>query len=401
MRVAVDCGLERLVFEVAADNLIASRPPPAALPGPADAVRAALESPHGYPPLRRALTPGDRVTVVVDEQLPQLPRLLVPLLEHVVAAGVAPEALTLLCPPSASRQPWLDELPEALEEVQLEVHDPADRKRLSYLATTAGGRRLYLNRTLVDADQAVVLSGRRYDPLLGYAGAEGAIYPALADQATRAEAHAHVHLTPPGGKPWPAQNEAAETAWLLGAPFFVQVIEAAGDGVAHVVAGAAEASAAGRQLQDACWRQDVARAADLVVATVGGDPARQTFADLAAALDCAARVARPGGRLALLTAANPSLGPDTDVLREAEEGSAALEKVRKHPTLETTPVVRWANAIAGARVYLLSGLPGETVEELSATPLENAGQVQRLIDAGGSCLFLGDAHKALAVVAGE
>jgi nickel-dependent lactate racemase len=400
MRVAVDCGLERLEYEVARENLIASRPPPAALPGPGAAVRAALESPHGYPPLRRALTPGDRVTVVVDEQLPQLPRLLVPLLEHVVSAGVTPEALTLLCPPSPSRQPWLDELPDELEEVQLEVHDPADRKRLSYLATTAGGRRLYLNRTLVDADQAVVLSGRRYDPLLGYGGAEGAIYPALADEATRAEAHAHVHLTPPGDRPWPVQQEAVETAWLLGAPFFVQVIEAAGDEVAHVVAGAADASAAGRDLQDACWRQTVARAADLVIASLGGDPARQTFADLAAALDCAARVVRPGGRLVLLTGANPALGPGTDVLRETEEGNAALEKLRKHPTLETTPVVRWANATAGARVYLLSGLPGETVEELSVTPLENAVQVQRLIDAGGSCLFLGDAHKALAVVRG-
>ena len=84
MRVAVDCGLERLVFEVAGENLIASRPPPAALPGPSAAVRAALESPHGYPPLRRALTPGDRVTVVVDEQLPQLARLLVRAHEELV-----------------------------------------------------------------------------------------------------------------------------------------------------------------------------------------------------------------------------------------------------------------------------------------------------------------------------
>jgi hypothetical protein len=65
------------------------------------------------------------------------------------------------------------------------------------------------------------------------------------------------------------------------------------------------------------------------------------------------------------------------------------------------PALRWASATAAARVYLLSGLPGETVEELSATPLEDAGQVQRLIDAGGSCLFLGDAHKALAVLSGE
>ena len=30
--------------------------------------------------------------------------------------------------PSASRQPWVDELPEALEEIRVEVHDPATLK---------------------------------------------------------------------------------------------------------------------------------------------------------------------------------------------------------------------------------------------------------------------------------
>jgi hypothetical protein len=49
-------------------------------------------------------------------------------------------------------------------------------------------------------------------------------------------------------------------------------------------------------------------------------------------------------------------------------------------------------------VALLSGLDDEAAEELFATPLQNAGQVQRLLDAAGSCLFLADAHKALAVL---
>src|SRR5262249_58527419 len=137
--------------------------------------------------LRRALTPDDHVTIVIDERLPRLADLLIPLLEHVSSAGVAPEAITLLCPPTSSRQPWLEELPEAFEEVRLEVHDPKDRRRLSYLATTRKGRRLYLNRSVVDADQVVVLSGRRSDPLLGQGGAAGAIYPALSDEATRRE----------------------------------------------------------------------------------------------------------------------------------------------------------------------------------------------------------------------
>jgi nickel-dependent lactate racemase len=401
MRIVMEYGRDRIDLEVAGPNLIASRPPPAPLADPAAAVRAALEEPHGFPPLRRALTPDDHVTVVVDERLPHLAELLVPLLEHVVGAGVAPEALTLLCPPSASRQPWLDELPDALQEVHVEVHDPADRRRLSYLATTQRGKRLYLNRTVVDADQVVVLTGRRYDTLMGHGGAEGMIYPALSDREAQAEADGQPNFDAPGVRPWPPMRQAAETAWLLGAPFFVQVIEAAGDGIARVVAGTAEASAEGRRLLDACWRQSLPRRADLVVAALSGDPARHTFADLAAALACAARVVQPGGRVVLLTQANPSLGAGADVLLAADEPREALERLGRQPSLEQAAAVQWARAACQAGTYLLSGLPGDTVEELFATPLEHPGQVQRLLDTGGSCVFLQDAHKTLAVIEGE
>jgi nickel-dependent lactate racemase len=396
MRIAVDYGRERAEFEVAADNLITSRPPPAALADPAGAVRAALEHPVGFPALRRALTPDDHVAVVVDEHLPRLTELLVPLLEHVVGAGVAPEALTLVCPPSRSGQRWADDLPDELQDVHLEVGDPGDRRRLSYLATTRQGRRLYLNRTVVDADQVVVLSGCRFDPLLGYTGAEGALYPALTDEATRGETSGRVDLGRAEAGPWPTRDEAAETAWLLGAPFFVQVIEAAGDGLAHVVAGSTAASAEGRRLLEESWRRPVPRAADTVIASLSGDPSRHTFADLASALDCAARVVRPGGRIVLLSRAAPELGADEAALRTAEEAEGALRALGRHPTLGQLPALRWARAAHHAHVTLLSGLPDDTVEELFATPLEHAGQAQRLLDAGGSCLFLADAHKSFA-----
>src|SRR5262245_54670653 len=166
MRISLSVGLERVGLEVDEARLLARRPAPAALPDPAAALRTALEEPSHFPALRRALTPEDHVAVVVDEGLPSVAGLLVPLLEHITSAGVDPAALTLLVPPSALRHGWVDDLPEHLEEVQVEVHDPKDRRRLAYLATTAGGRRLYINRTLVDADQVVVLTERRYDPAL-------------------------------------------------------------------------------------------------------------------------------------------------------------------------------------------------------------------------------------------
>src|SRR6516162_10050833 len=145
MRRVIDCGRQQLAFEVEKARVLGrgrDDTPPLEI-GPA--LLAALEKPHGFPPLRQALTPGDRVTVVLDEGLPQLSQLLVPLLEYLARAGIEPADLTLLCP-SPSEQQWLDDLPDELEEARVEVHDARDRKRLSYLATSRDGRRLYLNR---------------------------------------------------------------------------------------------------------------------------------------------------------------------------------------------------------------------------------------------------------------
>ena len=54
------------------------------------------------------------------------------------------------CSPT-SREEWLNSLTGDQRQVGVEVHDPADRKHLAYLATTRSGQRIYLNRTAVDA----------------------------------------------------------------------------------------------------------------------------------------------------------------------------------------------------------------------------------------------------------
>ncbi len=310
MRWSLAFARERLELEIDPDRLVARpRAPITPVADPEAAVRAALEAPFHYPALRRALTPDDHVAVVVDEGLSGLGRLLVPVLEHVVSAGVQPEAITVVSPPSPSSQEWVEALPDELQEVHTETHDPTNRKRLAYLATTAAGRRLYLNRSLVEAEQIVVVGRRHYDLVLGQAGAAGDLYPALSDMPTRDELQRRINFTAPGKEPWPVRLESQEVCWLLGAPFFVQIIEGPGDSVAHVVAGAAEAAAEGQRLLDATWRQEVPDAADLVVATLSGDPGRVTFADLATAAANAARVVRSDGRILLLTRAAPDLGP--------------------------------------------------------------------------------------------
>src|SRR5437763_8196635 len=109
MRVPIHYGLRDASLEVPDHALIASRAAvPTPVADPAAALLAALDQPFEYPGLRRALTPDDHVVIVVDERLPRLTSLLIPLLEYVVASGIPPASITLLCLPPSTRQPWIE-----------------------------------------------------------------------------------------------------------------------------------------------------------------------------------------------------------------------------------------------------------------------------------------------------
>src|SRR5215510_12541980 len=136
-------GTQPWTLTVPAERAIALQRAAFAAPtaSPQQLVHDALEKPFGFEPLRRALTPDDTVTVVIDPTLPQVAEMLAEVLRHLQSAHVDPVAVTILSPPG-SPQGWIDELPDEFADVTAETHDPTDRKRLAYLATTKGGRRL-------------------------------------------------------------------------------------------------------------------------------------------------------------------------------------------------------------------------------------------------------------------
>jgi nickel-dependent lactate racemase len=388
--------MEQAEYEIAEGNLVVprsqSRSPPLADIG--QAIHNALEMPNGFPALRKAITPDDHLTIVVDRRLPRLEEMLPAMVEYLVQAGIRPAAITLLyssLPSSGSGG-----LP-GFPEVRVEIHDSSHRKKLSYLATTRRGRRLYLNRTAVDADQLIVLAGRGYDPLLGYSGSVGALFPALCDEETKQQMSESLSNDVPDTEPWPIRREAEEVAWLMGAPFMVQVIEGSGQEIVHVIGGLADTGGEGERLLNDRWRMSVSRPADMVVAGISGDPARHGFAELASALACAARVVKPRGRIVLLSQVQPDLGPGAQILRQSDEPSIALKDLRLQKPADIGPAFQWAWAADHAEVFLLSRMEPDIAEELFTTPLTSASQVQNLLN-GVEALFIEDAHKSIAVI---
>jgi nickel-dependent lactate racemase len=300
--------------------------------------------------------------------------------------------------PAGSSQHWVNDLPDSMADLQTEVHQPGDRNRLSYLAATKDGHRVYLNRTLVDSDQAVILSGRGYDPLLGYSGGVGSIYPLLADaESVRNLVPQLSPQSAPDGS-WPAGAEAREVAWLLGSPFFVQVIEGAGDEIEHVIAGFADTEVTGIDRLNARWKASAREAADTVVVSLSGDPDRHDFAALGRAAATGARAAKPGGTVVILSEADPEIGRAADVLRRTDEPPEAVRVLFREKPAGAAAAVQWAWAAGRARLFVASEIRPTTVEEMFATPLTGPKEVQALLDSGGRTLIVPDAHKSWVTV---
>lgn len=363
----------------------------------AELTREALEHPVGFEALRRALTPDDHVTIVLDSALPAIPAILGEVLAHLRSAAIQPQAVTILTPPGSS-QTWVDDLPDEFADVRTEVHDPADSTKLAYLASTKAGRRLYMNRTLVDADFIVVVTGRSYDPLSGYAGAEAALFPALSNEETRNCFAGQFSTDAPDAEPWPVQAEAAEVTRLLGMPFFVQVIEGVGDSVQEVVAGLPDCTSAGIRQQDTRWHATVSEEPDTVIAAISGDPARITFLEIAKAAAAAGRVVRKGGRIAVLSTAAPDLGMGARLLCSMDGPTGARKLLAREKPDDWAACFLWAFAAKNHSLFLASGYPDDVAEELFATPIRTPTEVQRLIDGSERVLVIPDAHKTMVTV---
>ena len=354
------------------------------------AVFRAMEQPVRFEPLRRAFTPDDRVVLVIDERLPELPKLIQGVLRYLASAGVPPEAVTVVSP-VGSTQDWIDGLGDEFADIHAEIHQADDRRKLSYLATSEGGRRVYMNRSLVDADQVIVLSARRHHPLYGITGAQDIAYPALSDLDNQKADRGAVGLAALQGNP-PADQTATEVMWLLGLPLFVHVIEGPGESVLDVTAGLPDTVAECGDRVKSFWHSTTPERAETVIATLSGDPLKHTFGDLSRAAMAAARLVKPGGNVIVLTDADPELGEGFGVLLEADGPVDAIKKLAREKPADLKAVLGWAMAAAQAKLWLASEIRPDTVRQMFATPLPGPKELQALLDRPGRILHLPDAQ---------
>src|SRR5262249_35445749 len=148
------------------------------------------------------------------------------------------------------------------------------------------------------------------------------------------------------------------------------------------------------------WRRRAARRVELVVAAISGDPASHGFSELGTALAAACRLVSERGQIVVLSSIHASPGPTLESVHELPEPGKRLEYLRRRPAADAISTWQILRATQRARIYLLSRLNDELVEDLGMTPTPSPQEVQRLVSQARSCLVLNDAQLAYPMVEG-
>ena len=388
-----------LSLELVDETLVArcDAPRGAPLAGIAEAVDRALAEPLEFPALAQAVLPLDKVVLALEPGVPQAATVVERAVRVLLANGVVVQDITLLrtlADVAAGAADPLAGLPgEIGSAIVNKIHDPLSRDSLSYLAASTDGKPIYVNRAIHDADLVVSIGCLRLEESLGYYGIYSSVFPAFSDAASIRRYQSPKAAGAVERKP--LAKQANEVSWLLGLTFTIQVLPGPGSEILQVLAGEpAAVFREGSRLCDEAWSFYVPQRANLVVATIEGK-AHQTWENVGRALAAAARAVSADGAVAICTELAERPGPALQQVIGADDLDEVLHDIDKHPPSDALPASELVHALRRGKVYLISRLDEDLVEELGVSPVA-ADQLSKVAGRYDSCIVLTNAHYAMA-----
>jgi nickel-dependent lactate racemase len=359
------------------------------------AVAAALVDPVDVPSIGEATVPGDCIALAIGAGVLQVPNVIAGILQALVNENISPDNIKIvLSPGHVAPEGIQSQLPEEWQDrVSVQTHDPAYQNGLAYLAASANGEPIYINRAICEADLVIPVGCIQVDGALGYLGIQGGIFPEFADAKSR-ERFAAPLMSLAKEQRQARMREMEEAAWLLGARLTVQIVPGNGDEVLHVVAGDLDSVAQqSQQLATTAWESHVDRRADLVVAAVEGRGGQQTWDNLTRSLMAAIRVVNEdNGAIAICTELEEMPGPA--LLRLMADDFDFTEDVDETPDSDGSFMAeQLADSLGRVRVYLLSKLPEDVVERMGLAYVADPREIANLCERHESCIILSNAQR--------
>ncbi len=361
-------------------------------------VFAVLESPIHYPPLAEAFVTGDRIAIAVEPGFPEVAAIVTEVVAYFIKNGADTNQLTVIL---ASSHTWLkDRLAHALAErfesvIEVQCHNEFDQDSMGYLAADIHADPIYVNRCLLDADLVLPITCSRDPSAWAYAGLYG-IVPWFTDAKTqqRWRQEAAKELPTKSGK---RQKVAKEVAWLLGIQPTLAVVPGPQASIESLYFGTVEHVEKAIEIAlESKSIHEPKKLADLLVATIDGDRDQQSWDNVARILYFAERFLLPDGGIAIVTNLDQPPGSVFRWLASAESRETAERHLLKSTHPNALAAVEILRSQTRHKIYLMSKLPADQVEEWGMAAIGSTHELEHLIESHSSTVIIGGAqHRRL------
>jgi nickel-dependent lactate racemase len=278
------------------------------LPDEQAAIRDALRSPLGTPPLQELVQPDDTVAVVFSDLTRPMPndRALPPLLDELALAGVPDQQVVLINGLGTHRPQTEGELrrmlgDELVDRYRIVQHDAWDGENLIQVATNRAERPVRINRTYVEASVRILTGFIEPHFFAGFSGGPKAVLPAIADAESIADNHGAAMIAEPGAT-WtvtdgnPLWEEMLAVARSTEPDFLLNVTLNQERQITGVFAGElVEAHRAGAAFVRQRAVQPVPEAFDIVIASNSGYPLDLNLYQAVKGMSAASLIVKPAG----------------------------------------------------------------------------------------------------------
>lgn len=343
----------------------------------------ALDNPDDYPRLDQCVTPDDRVVVAVDRIGDNsISEAIGAVLSRLFFAGLNISQVVLLFGNQFSEgaeQAVKGKFPD----LKVKRNDPTIVEDSCYLATLRNGKRIYLNRALLESDFQIFIGSpsRGIDGSL--VGPEVGILGGLVASKT-------------GDQPLDSE-ELEEAATLLGVPYLLTVVGAL-DSTSALArkrwwSGAWQSVRSAMAAHRGIWRARATALADVVLVATS-DSEAGGFKQWCQVMRKASKLVTERGQIILVAGdSQPNLLRWETIFERAGEPGEVLENIRTLPK-ELRCIGWWARAAEKARIQVVSKLSSETVSGMFAHEL-NVDQIAGLVKGASKVALIGDFSKAI------
>ena len=348
------------------------------LPDPVAALEAALDAPVGAPPFAQLAAAAQRVCIVICDITRPVPngKILPVLVRRLLAAGVKPEAITVLIATGLHRPNEGAEMAAVvgdetvLRTVRVVNHFARRDEEHVTLGTTTRGTPVRLDRRLVEADLRMVVGLVEPHFMAGYSGGRKLLSPGVAHADTITNFHharllEHPQATSTVLDGNPLHDEMLQIAAMTGTVYAVNTVLDEERRIAAINFGALLPSHAESV---ACMRPYAERKLDriygVVLTSSAGYPLDLTYYQTVKGMVCALGALRPGGKLFIVSECPEGIG--SAEFREAQRRLVrdGIDPFMAHlQSLPRAPVDAWqtellCKALRKGEVYLYSpGMP--------------------------------------------